>query len=161
MRLALAAALSVVCVAAPAAADWQYTKWGSTPEQVIAASGGSARAVQGTPAQQVWGSDLRAEGTYTAGGFDFTSRFFFDPANRLSVVKLPLIDTSRCEQLRETVSGLYGQPIEGNANSDSMLWSDVKANNLVRFSSFGAAGKAKAECFVIYRPILSGGGNGL
>ena len=38
VRLALLAAL----VSGPARADWQYTKWGMTPEQLVAASGGGA-----------------------------------------------------------------------------------------------------------------------
>jgi hypothetical protein len=32
-----------LCLVAPTArAEWQYTRWGMTPEQVVAASGGKA-----------------------------------------------------------------------------------------------------------------------
>jgi hypothetical protein len=35
-------ALTAMLIAPAARADWQYTRWGMTPEQVVAASGGKA-----------------------------------------------------------------------------------------------------------------------
>jgi hypothetical protein len=41
--LVLAAGLTIA--ATPASADWEYTRWGMTAEQVISASGGQAHAM--------------------------------------------------------------------------------------------------------------------
>ncbi|RAI55904.1 hypothetical protein [Roseicella frigidaeris] len=59
-RLFLAAGLTIAA-AAPASADWEYTRWGMTAEQVISASGGRAHAM---PASRRYRDD--------AGHFEIT-----------------------------------------------------------------------------------------
>jgi hypothetical protein len=58
-RFTLAAYLTIA--AAPASADWEYTRWGMTAEQVIKASGGRAHAM---PASRRYGDN--------AGQFEIT-----------------------------------------------------------------------------------------
>lgn len=44
LKLFAAIAASAMLISSPAAADWQYTRWGDAPEAVLNAAGGVARA---------------------------------------------------------------------------------------------------------------------
>ena len=44
-------ALALLVLASPDAADWEMTRWGMTPEDVAAATGGAARVVPPTSAE--------------------------------------------------------------------------------------------------------------
>src|SRR5436190_22732640 len=81
------------CGAGAAKADWEYTKWGMTPEQVVSASQNLA-----TP-----GTDLAPDGDgnvsklvapYKSGKFSFRADFGFNSADRLASVTLVLDDKS-------------------------------------------------------------------
>ena len=86
--------LALACCGASAAkADWEYTKWGMTPQQVVSASKNLAKE----------GSDLRPDSDgnvtklvapYQSGKFSFKAQFGFDAADRLSSVTLVLNDKS-------------------------------------------------------------------
>lgn len=81
------------CTAGAAKADWEYTKWGMTPQQVVSASKNLAKE----------GTDLRpdSDGNVTkliapfqSGKFSFEAQFGFDAADKLSSVTLVLNDKS-------------------------------------------------------------------
>src|SRR6201996_2047215 len=81
------------CGAGAAKADWEYTKWGMTPEQVVSASKNLAKE----------GSDLHPDSDgnvtklvapYRSGKFSFEAQFGFDAADKLSSVTLVLNDKS-------------------------------------------------------------------
>src|ERR1700753_4343324 len=81
------------CGASAAKADWEYTKWGMTPQEVVSASKNLAKP----------GPDLRpdSDGNVTklvapfqSGRFSFEAQFGFDAADRLSSVTLVLNDKS-------------------------------------------------------------------
>ena len=86
--------LALMCCGASAAkADWEYTKWGMSPQQVVSASKNLAKP----------GSDLHpdSDGNVTklvapfqSGKFSFEAQFGFDAADRLSSVTLVLNDKS-------------------------------------------------------------------
>ena len=86
--------LALACCGASAAkADWEYTKWGMTPQQVVSASKNLAKE----------GSDLHPDSDgnvtklvapYKSGKFSFEAQFGFDAADRLSSVTLVLNDKS-------------------------------------------------------------------
>src|ERR1700733_13771705 len=86
--------LALICCGASAAkADWEYTKWGMTPQQVVSASKNLAKE----------GSDLHPDSDgnvtklvapYKSGKFSFEAQFGFDAADRLSSVTLVLNDKS-------------------------------------------------------------------
>ncbi len=85
-------ALALACCGASAAkANWEYTKWGMTPEQVASAAKKLTRA----------SSDLRPDSDgnvtklvapYHGGKFSFEAQFGFNAADRLSSVTLVLKD---------------------------------------------------------------------
>src|ERR1700733_8935913 len=81
------------CGASTAKADWEYTKWGMTPQQVVSASKNLTRE----------GSDLHPDSDgnvskliapYQSGKFHFEAQFGFDAADRLASVTLVLSDKS-------------------------------------------------------------------
>src|ERR1700727_4050323 len=81
------------CGASTAKADWEYTKWGMTPQQVVSASKNLTRE----------GSDLRPDSDgnvskliapYQSGKFPFEAQFGFDAADKLASVTLVLSDKS-------------------------------------------------------------------
>lgn len=155
MRTVLIAAM-LAAVPVSALADWQNTSWTMSRTQVAAATG--ARLVQGNPGDRVFNADLGAEGTYTALGFDFTSKFFFDAADRLRGVKLTLVDQSRCDELQRTMDSIYGRPLDVSL-SISKRWIDAGSGDSVRFTDLD--GDIGGDCFLAYSPTLTQGARGL
>lgn len=126
-------------------------QWGMPLQEVVQIGDGDLHEVRGGPGDRVFGSDLRAEGTYGAAGLIFRGEFYFDPADRLSGVRLHA-EKSDCNQLFELLEGLYGL---GSPTGAGRVWIDTAANNEVRFTSFDG------DCFVAYSPVSRGGGLGL
>jgi hypothetical protein len=63
----------------PAFADWEYTHWGMTPEQVAAASGGNVKVVPKAERKDTGGnSEMAAVGTFTMGGRTLSGGFQFN-----------------------------------------------------------------------------------
>ena len=151
----VAISLFLSCVSFPAAANWQYTQWDMGPAQVIAASQGSAHLVSGGSAEQLLGTDLGAEGTYSARGFDFKSQFYFDNTGRLRVVKLTLMQ-QRCTDLQQSLRGIYGSSVESSPKNT--LWLDTEKGNRVRLTNMP---ELSINCFILYTPLGSSGAGGL
>jgi hypothetical protein len=163
--------LALACCGASAAkADWQYTKWGMTPQQVVSASKNLARE----------GSDLRPDSDgnvsklvapYQSGKFPFEAQFGFDAADRLSSVTLVLNDKSAsmdmgadmnmnmdqevCRDLEVSVNTAYGPP-QGGGSADMVYsietWQDQKNKNNVKYTVLYGTG-----CYVQYSAIKSAG----
>jgi len=171
--------LALTCCSAGAAkADWQYTKWGMTPQQVISASNSQAKE----------GSDLRPDSDgnvsklvapYQIGTFVFQADFGFDAADRLSSVTLVLNDPSAsmdmdagaeshkgadvdinthkgsCEDLHLRVNAAYG-PAQGGGTADMLYsietWQDQKNKNDVKYTVLYGTG-----CYVQYSAMKPDG----
>src|ERR1700744_5844671 len=81
------------CGTSAARADWKYTKWGMTPEQVVSASTNLAK--EGSdPRPDSDGNVSKLVAPYQSGKFAFEAQFGFDAADRLSSVTLVLDDKS-------------------------------------------------------------------
>jgi hypothetical protein len=166
MKMKLAGiVLAVACCGTSAAkADWKYTKWGMTPQQVVSASGNLARE----------NSDLRPDSDgnvsklvapYQGGKFPFEAQFGFDAADRLSSVTLVLNDKSasmpmgadmkmdegECHDLQASVDAEYGPP-QGGGTADMLYsietWQDQKNKNNIKYTVLYGTG-----CFVQYSAI--------
>jgi hypothetical protein len=167
--------LALACCAASAAkADWKYTKWGMTPQQVVSVSNNLAKE----------GSDLRPDSDgnvtklvapYQSGKFPFEAQFGFDPADRLSSVTLVLNDKSasmdmgsdmdmgadmkmdqgQCHDLQVSVNAEYGPP-QGGGTADMVYsietWQDQKNQNNVKYTALYGTG-----CYVQYSAIKPAG----
>jgi hypothetical protein len=105
---AVAAGMAVLFSSA-AHADWQFTKWGMTPEQVIAASGGQASAV--SPTGSTAASTL-ARMPFASGDLQFTASFVFDPARRLNMVRLEQTKGSG-KVAYDALVAKFGEPVTG------------------------------------------------
>jgi hypothetical protein len=152
---AVAISLFLICISFPAEANWQYTQWEMAPAQVIAASQGSAHLVAGGSGDRLLGSDLGAEGTYSAQGFDFKTQFYFDNTGRLRVVKLTLMQ-QRCTDLQQSLRGIYGSSVESSPKN--MVWHDTEKGNRVRLTNMP---EVSINCFILYTPLGSSGAGGL
>jgi hypothetical protein len=114
----IGAMLAFIALAAPfrpAVADWQYTKWGMSPEQVVKASAGAvmltaARPIGEGSADDRSGLEMRAEGTFAAGPLHCDVSFGFDAAGRLAFVTYSIDDPARNGLLKEWLVRRYGQP---------------------------------------------------
>jgi hypothetical protein len=164
--------LALACCGASAAkADWEYTKWGMTPQQVVSASKNLAKQ----------GSDLHPDSDgnvtklvapYQSGKFPFEAQFGFDAADTLSSVTLVLKDKSTdmdmdsmemddksmgmdmdqgiCHDLDVNLKTAYGPPPYHGASHLYAIekWQDPKNKNNVDYHALYQVG-----CYVQYSAI--------
>ena len=147
--------LAAVLFAAPAAADWQYTRWGMTPQQVTAASRGVAKT---NPAEVSDTGTHRSErallaGPYSAARMSFRAVFYFGNADKkLSKVHLILQGGADCTDVRAELMNLYGPPLSQAAGVVTR-WRDTKRRNTVTLANWGGGG-----CNLEYEPLDVSGG---
>jgi hypothetical protein len=116
----------------PIRADWQYTKWGMTEDEVVAASQGAAKAL--SPSERAkWKSDPSLSAVYVAGDLKFTAFFSFEKATKgLSEVSLHLDSPSQAVALRDGLISKYGKPgrEEGSMSEKSSIsTSEMESRN--------------------------------
>jgi hypothetical protein len=147
-------------------ADWEYTKWGMTPQQVVTASNNLATA----------GSDLRPDSDgnvsklvapYQRGKFSFEAQFGFDATDRLASVTLVLNDKSAgmdmdadsnmahgaCYDLQVSVNAAYGPPQGGGSvhmQYSIETWQDQTSKNKITYTALDGVG-----CYVQYSAFKS------
>jgi hypothetical protein len=141
-KFALLTAL-LLMAAAPANADWQFTKWGMSKKQVIRASGNLA-----TPS---------ADGTlsmpYTAGKFTFSVEFDFDSGSKLDTVFLKLRSGTNYSLL-DALKEKYGQPDE--VDGITTVWRTSRDE--IDFSAVEPDG---SDATIYYRPRVNASTRGL
>ena len=154
---AVAVILCSFAASLPAQADWQYTKWNMTREQVLAAAQGDAHADQVTKPRdrKIGDLDCSLVGRYAAEGIQFKSNFCFDKAARLKLVTLvPPYGT--CHTLEKKLRAVYGKPSRG-ADTEIYVWRDAKKRNRVQLGF----GFSPEECSLAYEPLRRPQGGGL
>jgi hypothetical protein len=168
------------CSASAVKADWEYTKWGMTPQQVVSASKDLATE----------NSDLRPDSSgnvtklvapYKSGKFSFEAQFGFDAADKLASVTLVMNDKSvsmndfmdmggmdamdmgsmdveqgTCHALNMNLNTAYGAPSYGGAAHLYAVqeWQDAASGNNVDYHALYEVG-----CYVQYSAIKSAGAN--
>jgi hypothetical protein len=115
VRLTLILLFALLTLNAPARADWQFTKWGMTPAQVVKASKGTARSAtpEETSASAPVGSNeavLAIIPAYSSGDLQFLVRFYFDRSGKLCRVGLKLLSPDKGFDLQNALIGKYGKP---------------------------------------------------
>lgn len=111
-------------------ADWQYTKWGMTEEEIVAATDGDAHLISdGEKANRAGGnSDAIALGKFTTGPFEFDVVFRALKGGRgLDTVRLELREPAIHRRLREALIGKYGigqETVEdiGSIKTTTIIW---------------------------------------
>lgn len=160
-RIVRSLVLAAGLLAAPtlAHADWQWTRWDMTSDQVIAASKGALTRQAPRPGARVHGWEMLANGQVEYEGFRFNSEFFFDADGKaLKVVRLTLADVNECAALEKRMRKLYGEPVDkslsmGSLQMKSLMWADDGKQNFAGFTSTNAVGDMAPLCFIRYRPL--------
>jgi hypothetical protein len=110
-----AIALAGLLGAFPAAADWQYTKWGMSIDQAVRASG-NARHLPNSQEQSAYtvkGLAPSLVGSHDTASFHFTAALYFaGPGRSLSIVKLNFKDYAQWPSLFAELRGRYGEPFD-------------------------------------------------
>ena len=133
--------VAMMALATPAYADWQYTQWGMTPEEVIAAADGQASSAIGLRGDQVRGQELGAEGTYSASGMEFKTQFYFSPlSGGLSAIRLHPKTPGSCGELEREISGIYSR-------AGRSEYASTERNLRVRVTN------GYGQCFLLYTPL--------
>jgi hypothetical protein len=137
MKKAIFAA-ALLMSASPALAGWEYTKWGMTPKQVVAASKGKAKLGNGEPGDRVVNEQVGALGTYHATGGEFGTIFYFREG-KLNQVNLKMTGDDRekrCDALSADLNAKYGAP-DSSSIEGVTSWKDYRGKNIVRLIHFG------------------------
>jgi hypothetical protein len=120
----LAAAL--LCLAPRAAANWEYTKWGMTPAQVVSASHGAVHLIRPEHRLGPTGPDIetRAEGVFTDGKLRLYVSFgFAGHGGGLALVSYFVQDAAQNILLRDRLVRAYGPPApSGDTELGSGVW---------------------------------------
>jgi hypothetical protein len=98
---------------AQARADWQYTKWGMTPEQAVKASSGAMKLIPPSSREKPspMGTVRVAEGTFQDAGFRFKVQFLTDAGSGgLVCVTYALDDVRQNAAFRQMMIKRYGTP---------------------------------------------------
>jgi hypothetical protein len=122
----LAAAILCLAISGRAEAHWQYTRWGMTPAQVVAASHGAVHLI---PPEHRLGPtrpdvETCAEGIFTDGKLRLNVSFSFaGPQGGLVLVSYLVQDASQNTLLRDRLVHAYGMPAPGgDAEMGSGVW---------------------------------------
>lgn len=156
MRYFTLLGVAIIGFSAPASAHWQYTRWGMTPAQVIAASKNKAHiaadpATNGTPDFQ-----NLVDAKYRSQDMDFDVNFLFDTGNKLAHVKLKLVEPSGCASLQGRLSNIYGPPKLSSTPIISFAkWWDKPHGNVLVLMQIG-----DQSCSVDYMKYEKAGAEG-
>ncbi|TBA91086.1 hypothetical protein [Rhizobium ruizarguesonis] len=150
MRLSLTIA-ALLLVAVPAKADWQYTKWGMSPEDVIAAAPHENGLKITSDDKENDYQEI--EGIYSAERFHFRASMLF-VERKLYAVHLATEDGGfECSDLRLALTDIYGASVEHGSklfghnllrNTDFDLWRDNGGGNLITLYD-------SDPCTIVYR----------
>jgi len=118
--------LALLALPRPAAADWEYTKWGMTPEQVVKASTGAVLETRARPAGGDSGLEIRAEGEFVSGSLRFDVSFGFDNGGRLAFVTYSIDRASQNALLLDWLIRRHGEPQaqqDPDGDVKTLIWS--------------------------------------
>jgi len=103
--------LAVLLVTRSARADWQYTRWGMTPEQVVAASDGKAELLPEKRRPRVPPLVTVAMGEFLDGPLQLRTVFSFSiERGGLECVSYGVSNHDDDEAFRAALVGRYGPP---------------------------------------------------
>ena len=128
-----------------ALADWRYTTWRMTPQEVVEASSGEAELLD-SPVSTPSGLTKAAVGRYETGPFGFEVSFLFrtvDEALELERVSLFLLDNSAASRLYQSLVDSYGEPETSEIRpiqdgvSQTAQWKDPDSSNLISYFGIG------------------------
>lgn len=105
------AGLAALLTASVARADWHYTRWGMTPEQVVAASGGKAELLPPKRRPRISPLETAASGEFQDGAMQLRTAFSFSTdGGGLACVSYGLMNRDGDETFKTSLTSRYGQP---------------------------------------------------
>ena len=127
--------IAIMLWSIPAHADWQYTRWGMTANQVVEASKGRALEIP-SDRQRYRGGVTLLESSYSASGIDFRTIFTFDNSQKLHSIILEPKSFNDCGKIQTLVLSNYGPAIHQDRSGSMMhyQWVDREKSNFIRFS---------------------------
>lgn len=153
-RAFLVAGIAMLMISSQAQADWQYTKWGMTKDQVQKASKGKAAA--GNFGEKATGdSPALLSAPYSAQQFTFTAYFHFTKG-KLSLIELELDDPEKCPRLIAELGSRYGQTLDQSEFGPlrTAEWRDTKGKNRVTIVQAKAPASSDIRsCTLRYLPL--------
>jgi hypothetical protein len=141
-------------------ADWQFTKWGMSPDQVRTAAATAGWAVRpGRGDAAPWsGATVEFVGPYEIDEFKFEAAYGFKDGGLASVSLKSAGD--QCWLIHQRVQDRYGSPdqkFHSNTSAD-LRWRDQANNNAVVSS---VVKSSPPHCWLSYRPLLSSAAKGM
>jgi hypothetical protein len=92
-------------------ADWEYTRWGMTPEQVVAASGGKAKLLPEEKRPRVPALVTAATGEFNDGAMQLRTVFSFNiERGGLACVSYGVLSPDQNGAFRTALASRYGPP---------------------------------------------------
>lgn len=155
-------AVFVVMASIESRADWQYTRWGMTPDQVLAASKGQLRRCDPLACKGQTSDTEAAQlfGDYQSGKFTFTAFIFFDKrSSKLSHVNIQLKTPEKANELIGALRAKYGEPSSRNVTAimTLLVWRDQKDQISIMIIGSGPS----AQASVYYQPRATDSNKGL
>jgi hypothetical protein len=156
-RYGLAAA-ALALAGQPALAEYGPTRWGMTPDEVIAAVGGDARKVKDDKGKRILDHKLFVMSKREDGGMTYEVSYFFGKDGKgLSMVNLvPPTSDANCAATRAAFTQRLGAGaersktvIEGLVQS-SITWPTGPGEEVVEFLEIRLFGSAR-HCQVLYQ----------
>ena len=140
------AVAGLLAVPAPAAAHWEKTKWGMSPQQVRTAMGAAPGA--GIAGDNIPGYTVGNVGTHRIGAFSFRAVYYYR-SNGLALVLLQL-GSADCPALRQSLVGAHGAPVtvQKNAIFESAVWRDKVKSDQITYRRIGT-------CTIRYQPLAA------
>lgn len=131
----------------PVLANWQFTSWGMTPDEVDVAATAAGKSLTRT-ARQFTGRTVYHEGTFSPGNVETTVSLYYE-RERLVEVELKGDRDSKCFVLDADLKERYGAPF---SRTDLMvavrtIWMDRDNGNRVSFT------RMEDSCFLNYQAI--------
>ena len=141
-----------------ARADWQYTHWGMSKDQVMLASNGALSPV---PTRRATYPYIGLRGKYVAGEHTFDAAMLFDAADALSGVLLSQRTGRECARTLNDLRENYGAAQELSAAREplKLMWNDAKTGNRIKYDETprldapGAGDARDIACVLTYESV--------
>ena len=144
-------------------ADWQYSRWGMTPDQMLTASKGQLKRCdpKACAGQTTDKTAAQLFGPYQSGEFSFKSFAFFDKqTNKLAQVTLQLTTPEKANELIGALRARYGEPSSQNKTTimTLLVWREQKDQIALMILGFGQTTNSAS---IIYQPRITEATKGL
>lgn len=137
-------------------ADWNYTRWGMTPDQVVKASKGSVHRFDGVAAGE-GGPVEHARGVVPVGNGSMSASFYFDSTGlREIVLTSPYVTV--CGSAVDELNGKYGQVTGSGRMGMDYAWARWRATESNLWVDLNSMPDG---CRVQYTPLVTNAGEGL